>query len=299
MDSIIWISICSGALAATLVVIAGILLYGHQSSGKSHARLLGNADNSDWLFHNINDKLYAIIFEEKKPEQILTNFGVDTIAYINDCNLTRTDPKCVAVVMTYIYSAIFMGFCSLYSTMTSNIPLFIVGIAVFFFAPKYRVSKIKREAQTMRDQVSSELSTFMAMLLSQLEVGINIEVAIQTLCDLYDCLLSREFKEAMMKSQMGALTWDAAMTDVSSLYGIEALNDFVMSTSIAMKKGTSIADVIRQKTNEIRSTNVSKTKEEAGKLSEMMNIPLFVFSIIPSILFILVPTLFTLNSGIF
>ena len=294
-----FIAICSGITLAGIIVLISILLYGRKTQKEVRGNILLKADKNDWLFHDINNKLYPVVFGDKKPEQVLTNFKVDTMEYIKDCRLTREDPMCTSVAMYHVYCAIFMAACSFISIATSSAFIFLIGVSTFFLIPKRRVNRIGKKAKDMRNEVSNELSTFLSMLLSQLEVGMNIEVAIRTLCQLYDCLLSREFNEAMTKSQMGASTWESAMTEVSSLYGIEAMDDFVMSASIAAEKGTSITEIIRQKAKEIRETQVSRTKEDAGKMTSLMNIPLLLFCVVPSILFMIIPTMTTLNGGLF
>jgi tight adherence protein C len=76
---------------------------------------------------------------------------------------------------------------------------------------------------------------------------------------------------------LGGLDREKAMNNMYTRTGLEAIKSLVMVINQAIKLGTSIADTLRQYSDEYRQTRMQLAEENAAKMSTKMIFPLVLF----------------------
>lgn len=282
----ILISLCLGLAILLFAVFITAFLY--SKSNKNSVFEKNNPD--DWLFHNFYLKVYSALFGRSEPEDVAGKVGINIEKYYKNCKITRTRPNAKKLIVHTIY-----GFFAFAVGMALGVLcsywFMLLGSVLFFFLAFYEQKRLESKADDMKKQVAGELPRFLDILQTELIVGMPIESAIYIICDKFDCLLSREFLEALNESELGVSGWQQAMEKVAVKYDIETLSDFVSDISTAYNKGVSITNSVVRKTKEIKNTHLLNVKEEAGKVTNTMLIPIAIFQFIPLIAVIMLPTL--------
>ena len=109
--------------------------------------------------------------------------------------------------------------------------------------------------------------------------------------------LAREFSRALAETRSGAplLT---ALRNLSNRTQPSPLSRFVDGVSVAIERGTPLADVLRAQAQDVRDMAKRELMEEAGKKEIAMMVPL-VFGVLPlTVLFAIFPGLSLLRIGL-
>lgn len=109
--------------------------------------------------------------------------------------------------------------------------------------------------------------------------------------------LAREFGHALAETRSGAplLT---ALRNLSKRTQLAPLSRFVDGVSVAIERGTPLADVLRAQAQDVRDMAKRELMEEAGKKEIAMMVPL-VFGVLPlTVLFAIFPGLSLLSIGL-
>lgn len=282
----LFIAISFGSFLFLFIVFLVSVQYFNASK---HSRKSKNHQD-DWLFHDFYLKIYSAVFGRMDPDEAAVKLGVNIEKYYNNCALIRKKPNPKKLIVSSLYGIAVLAFSMLLCVLVS--PIFMIyGGILFFVLVYYEQQNLESKAKEMRIQVADELPRFLDLLQTELIIGMPIETAIYTICQKFDCLLSREFLEALNEMELGISGWQQALEKVAAKYGIETLSDFVLDVSTSYSKGISIADSVIRKTKEVKETHLLTVKERAGKATNEIIIPIVLFQIIPMIAFILVPTM--------
>ncbi|MBF4993643.1 type II secretion system F family protein [Arthrobacter gandavensis] len=109
--------------------------------------------------------------------------------------------------------------------------------------------------------------------------------------------LSREFGRALAETRSG-IPLLAALGNISKRTQLAPLSRFVDGMSVAIERGTPLADVLRSQAQDVRDMAKRELMEEAGKKEIAMMVPL-VFGVLPlTVLFAVFPGLSLLSIGL-
>ena len=165
-----------------------------------------------------------------------------------------------------------------------------ISLMVMYVLAFYKKTMVKSKATKMREQVAAEFPRFIAVLSTELDVSIPIEVALQLLCQKFDGLIAREFLESMGEVKLGAVGWQTALKNVAEKYDIDILSDFVMDVTTSYQKGVSIADTVRERVKELKQRRIYEVRDRAGKTENTILIPIALLQFVPMLLFVLLPS---------
>ena len=173
----------------------------------------------------------------------------------------------------------------------------LAGVMLFVVFAVTEQDTIKSRANDMRTQIQDDLPRFLDLLKTELSIGLAVENAIYILCSKYDCLLSKEFLEALNKSEMGLDGWQKALEDISEKYDVESLSNFVMDITTSYRKGVNVATSVTREAEEVKKKYILDIKERAGKVTNLILIPIAIFQFIPLIAFLMFPAITSVFNG--
>ncbi len=284
--------LCAGAIFSFILIF--VVAYYSSSIKKTRE---GKDNPSEWLLNNFSHKFYSALFGDADPEETAVRFGIDIEKYEKSCELTRTQVDVKGLVMNYVYGAIVLGICVILGILI-NLLIIAIGIVIFIYFILYEQSRLNSKATAMREQLSDELPRFLDLLSTELLVGLPVETAIYTLSSKFDSLLSKELTEALAETEMGVGSWQQALEKLAIKYDIETLSSFVLDVSTSYSKGVSITESVVRKTEDIKATHLLEVKERAGKADNTMLIPIAIFQFIPMMIYLCLPALVEVSSGL-
>lgn len=274
------------------LMVVGIAALIYQSNIKNTKYYKDNPD--DWFFNKFGSKLYNALFGLKEAEDIALKLGIEVEEYYNNCKILKKEPDIKGIVCDYIFGFIFFIISIIFSFLFT--PVFILfGLFFFLIFIKNKRISVKKDAEHMKEQIKSEFPRFLALLSTELDVGIPIDIAIELISRKYDALISKEFLESLNDVKLGVTGWQGALYDISKKYQITELSDFVLDVTTAFNKGTSIADAVRERLKDISETRLYNIKEKAARTENAILIPIALLQFSPIIVFMLLPTLSIIN----
>ena len=287
------------AILIGLSVFLAIILIAAFAYGRARKKTRsGQEDPDDWLFGHFSEKLYGALFPDQDPDEAAMFVGVKMERYYRSCALTKTAPNPKGLVMDYIYGILILAGCLILSLTVSFAFLF-AGLSAFLYLAVYRQHALDARAEEMRSEMADELPRFLDLLQAELSVGLPIDNAIYILCTrMQDSLLAREFLEAMNTMKLGVSDWATALTSMSEKYDIDTLSDFVLNVTTAYRNGVNILDTVTRKTADIKQTHLLRVKEQAGKTTNSILLPITVFQLMPMIVYLIVPALSEIQNGL-
>lgn len=280
--------------AALFLIILGIMLVMYRNSATKRKSTRMKGYKNTWLFHDFYIKVYNAFFTGKDPDELGVKMGIKVEEYYSNCRIAGTVPDVRRLIVYYIYGIILMTVFVLLGVFT-NYSLSLIGFLLFIYFVYYEQMRTKSKADAARAEMAADLPRFLDILQSELQVGLPIEIAIQTITTRMDTLLSRELQRAITDSDMGASGWAEAMEQLAAKYDIETLSDFVSDTVTSYRKGISVADSVSRKTRDIRNTHLLNAKESATKKTNTMLLPIMIFQFLPMIIFVMIPVFMQLQ----
>lgn len=290
----ILVCVLVGVSIFLIVIAIAVVHYNRSIKGTRYEHRHPN----EWLFSNFNDQVYHAFFKDKDSDEVAEKIGLNLEEYNKSCAICRETPDTVKIDVFFLYGMFFLLVSVILAMVTKAYALLFLGILAFFYFVYYQQHKERQKAQRMRDQVANELPRFLDLLQSELDVGLPIETAIRLLSERMDTLLAREFLTSLNEVQMGASGWQEALENLAAKYEVETLTDFVLNVNTAFSRGIDIADVVTQKTKDIKDSHVLGVKERAGKATNTILLPITLFQIVPMIAFLMIPALGTVMNGI-
>ena len=252
--------------------------------------------HDEWLFKDFYLKTYSALFGYKDPNEVAIKMGIKIEDYYKNCQVLRITPKPKKIIMYTIYGICCFCISSILSILWNPIVL-LAGVVLFIAFAVTEQDTIKSRANDMRTQIQDDLPRFLDLLKTELSIGLAVENAIYILCSKYDCLLSKEFLEALNKSEMGLDGWQKALEDISEKYDVESLSNFVMDITTSYRKGVNVATSVTREAEEVKKKYILDIKERAGKVTNLILIPIAIFQFIPLIAFLMFPAITSVFNG--
>ena len=170
----------------------------------------------------------------------------------------------------------------------SPIPMLFSSVVYLLFA-SYIPRKVHSDAMGKKADLSSELSRFVDLLLSALEINLPVEIAIAQTAESVPGILSSELRKSFAETQVGAMNWQQALEKIAHKYEIDQLSDFVSDIITAYNKGISVTDAVARKSYEIKQSVLLIAKERTAKMSNNILVPVTIFKIIPLMAVMMIP----------
>lgn len=245
--------------------------------------------DGDWLYSNLLAKLYTAVFGNRDPVPICKSLGLKYDTFMVNCAVIRYTPDLRREAMLRILGVFMFVLGIMVSVVLISLFPMLIGIAAYLVCASYLSGKVKREADLRKATLVIEMSRFADLLLSALEVGMPVEIAIQQTADNVPCILSNELKESFIEVNMGARNWQHALEHIAQVYEVDLLSDFVLDITTAYNKGVSITDAVARKAYEIKQSALLLAKERTAKMSNIILVPVTVFKILPLMVIMMIP----------
>lgn len=276
------------AFAIFFIVVAVATIQYNKLNKKS---VYGKKHPDEWLFKDINQKIYKAFWNRTDPSEIASKFGIKTKQYLQNCSLVKTEPELEKLIMYHIYGIAFLILGGILF-LTGNTYYSLGCLVAFFLLFFFEQISLNQKVNKMKIEIENDLPRMLDLLKTELDIGLPIETAIYILCNKVDSLLSREILESINESEMSLNDWQKALENVATKYDVELLNSFVLDISTAYRKGVSVAETVSRKADEIHKTHLLKLKERAGKSTNTILIPIAIFQFVPLLFFLLFPTIY-------
>lgn len=250
------------------------------------------SEEGDWLYSNFLTKLYTALLGDRDPVPICKSLGLKYDTFMMNCAIIRYMPNYRREAMLRIVGAFLFIIGILLSAVFINILPMSAGIMAYIICASYLSSKVTQQANTKKATMVIEMSRFVDLLLSALEVGMPVEIAIQQTADNVPCILSDELKASFVEVSIGAKNWQGALEGIARLYEVDQLSDFVLDIITAYNKGVSVTDAVARKAYEIKQAALLLAKERTAKMSSIVLLPVVLFKIIPLMALLLAPVVY-------
>ena len=250
---------------------------------------LNKREAEDWLFADGLTKLYDLIFKDTDPVRVSKAFGLEYDKYMVDCMVIDRTPNLKKEAMQRVigvFSFIFGIFISL--LLMSPIPL-VVGSCLYILLASMVPRSVHSKAQEKKQKINMELSRFVDLFLSALEIDFPVDIAIMETANALPCILSDELKTAMAETQVGAKNWQQALEAIARKYEIDLLSDFVLDVITAFNKGVSVTEAVSRQAYEIKQSSLLAAKEKTAKMANTILGPLVIFKILPLLIILMLP----------
>lgn len=246
-------------------------------------------DKADWLYSNFLSKLYDALLGTRPPESILKALGLKYDSYMVDCEILGRTPNLKREAMLRILGIFALVFGVILSVpFSSPIPMLLSAV-VYLLCASYIPRKVHSDALAKKAAVSAELSRFVDLLLSALEINLPVEIAIAETADSVPGILSAELRRTFAEAHVGAMNWQQALEKIAHKYEIDQLSDFVSDIITAYNKGISVTEAVARKSYEIKQSVLLQAKERTAKMSNSILVPVTIFKIIPLMAVMMIP----------
>ena len=272
-----------------IIFIVIIVLFSKQKV----SQLSKNETNQDeWLYSNLLEKIYIALFNKKDPIVISKALGLEYDKYMINCNIANKAPNFKKECMMRIigYFAFFLGV--ILSALLFNIIPLCIGGASFVLLVTRVTKTVEATVKAKRTRLQNDLSRFVDLFLSALEVGLPIETAIIETAESVPCVLSDELKASLAEMKIGAKSWSKALEEIAHKYEIDIFSDFVLDIITAHNKGVSITDSVARKSYEIKQSSLLLAKEQTAKLNTKILIPVILFKLGPLLMLLMIPIVY-------
>ncbi|MHA7292907.1 type II secretion system F family protein [Arthrobacter sp. HLT1-21] len=173
--------------------------------------------------------------------------------------------------------------------------LVVVGCTVGSYALRDYVLAVqikRREARMLAEFPS--LAELMALAVS---AGESASGALERICRTGNGELAREFERVLAETRAG-MPLMTALQEFSSRTRLTPLVRFVDGITVAVQRGTPLADVLRAQAQDVRDVAKRELMESAGKKEIAMMVPL-VFGVLPlTVLFAVYPGIALISLGL-
>lgn len=158
------------------------------------------------------------------------------------------------------------------------------------------LDQVRSESSSKLDRALFELPELIDLLVVSLRAGNGIHRSFESVIPRSDGALSKEFARVLKAVEFGA-AFGVEIKSVSNSLPHAQVSEFVNKVSLALERGTPLAQMLSEQAVSIRGEIKSKLLKQAGRNETRMLIPL-VFLILPiTVLFAIYPSLELLNFG--
>lgn len=246
-------------------------------------------DASKWLYSSLLTKLYDATLGTRPPEAILKALGLKYDSYMVDCEILGRVPNLKREAMLRILGVFTLAFGVILSIPAGSPVPMLISAAIYLLCASYIPRKVHSDALARKAAVSAELSRFVDLLLSALEINLPVEIAIAQTADSVPGILSSELRKTFAEAHVGAMNWQQALEKIAHKYEIDQLSDFVSDIITAYNKGISVTEAVARKSYEIKQSVLLQAKERTAKMSNSILVPVTIFKIIPLMAVMMIP----------
>jgi tight adherence protein C len=158
------------------------------------------------------------------------------------------------------------------------------------------LNRVRSESSSRLEHALFELPELIDLLVVSLRAGNGIHRSFENTVPRSDGALAIEFARVLKAVEFGA-AFGAEVKSVSKSLPHPQVSEFVNKVSLALERGTPLAQMLSEQAVSIRAEIKSKLLKQAGRNETRMLIPL-VFLILPiTVLFAIYPSLELLNFG--
>lgn len=156
---------------------------------------------------------------------------------------------------------------------------------------------LSRQARSREERIKSEFPTVAELLALAVGAGEGPVAAIDRIAATTNGDLAQEFTRVRADLRAGA-TLEVALAALGQRTEVKALARFAEAVSVAVDRGTPLAEVLRAQAQDVREAGRRALMEEGGRREVLMMIPV-VFLILPvTVVFAIYPSLATLRVGL-
>ncbi|MCH3942355.1 MAG: type II secretion system F family protein [Atopobiaceae bacterium] len=146
------------------------------------------------------------------------------------------------------------------------------------------------EAEVRRECLR-QMPELLDIVILGLSAGLSFDAALELYCSRYDTLLSHAFERAVRSWQMGLVSREEALHDLSDELGVGAIGRFASSVSEALAFGSPLASILGQQASAIREEQRMQMEEQIEKVPVKMLVPMGTLIVPAMLLAILGPLL--------
>lgn len=249
----------------------------------------GEEENGIWLYSNLLETLYDLLFGKAEPLNVSRSLGLEADKYMRNCNIVGKTPNLKKECMMRLIGTVAFVLGLILSLVFFNLIPFGAGTLCFLLMVTRVTHQVQSAADEKKDALIRALPRFIDLFLSALEVHLPPDVAIIATANAVPCVASDELKQTFAEMKIGAKSWQQALEDIAHKYEVDAFSDFVLDIITAEKKGVSITESVRRQSYEIRQTTLLRAKEKTAKMSTTILIPVVIFKLLPLIIIMMLP----------
>lgn len=190
-----------------------------------------------------------------------------------------------------------LGFLINYQSHFSDLVMMLLGgliIVVSLMLPRIWLNSKIRER---KDEFQRNLPDALDMLSVCASAGLGFDQSLKKISELWQTLLSGEFKHVLQEMDMGVSRAEA-LRNMANRIGVEELSSFVAIIIQAESIGMSFSDVLHSQAEQMRILRHFRAKEVANAMPAKMIIPLVIF-IFPALIAVLIGPIIPTLLGVF
>jgi tight adherence protein C len=190
--------------------------------------------------------------------------------------------------------ALVLGLLLGHGHAASVVPSLVLVAVGFVLGVLGRDRALSNEVSKRRERMAGEFPTIVELLALAVSAGEGVAAALERVGERGHGELAHEFRRCLADVRAGAPLLDAART-MADRVDVTELRRFVESLTVALERGTPLADVMRAQAADAREASRRALIESGGRKEISMMVPV-VFLVLPvSVVFALFPGFYGLS----
>jgi tight adherence protein C len=190
--------------------------------------------------------------------------------------------------------ALMIGLGLGHGRVTSALPSLVLVAVGFVLGVLGRDRALSNEVSKRRDRMAAEFPTIVELLALAVSAGEGVAAALERIGERGHGELAHEFRRCLADVRAGAPLLDALRVTADRV-DLAELRRFVESLTVALERGTPLADVMRAQAADAREASRRALIESGGRKEISMMVPV-VFLVLPvSVVFALFPGFYGLS----
>ncbi|MDI3297613.1 MAG: type II secretion system F family protein [Bacillota bacterium] len=194
-----------------------------------------------------------------------------------------------------IAAALGLGSTLMSSQLFALVPMALVGAGIGWIAPDLWLTAA---LSARRARIERELPSYIDLLVTCTRAGMPLEAAVARVERETAGELARVFGRAVRSVEVGQTTADALSMAADDV-GLDDVEMLATTVARAQEYGAPFSAALAEMATTLRAERRSKMQERASRMGTVIMIPLVVFILPVTLLFIGYPAVSTLLSGIF
>jgi tight adherence protein C len=249
--------------------------------------------SSDTKYGKIHEKYFANTMRNGGLEKYAKLVGIDIAKTEQDIYAARLEKK-ITVEEVVSMKLVGMGGAIVFFLASAatgfNFFLLFIALICYYLGSFYPSKMITTAMNARKEEIIMTLPNFIELVYSTLEAGATIQDALTMIATRTKGALSEEFLTVTARTQVSG-KWRQEMELMAERCGVEQLNDLVSDILISYEKGTSVVEVLKEDSEQLRAIKNAKLTEKAKKLSVSLMIPMAIFLFLPMFALMLMPML--------